>query len=447
MRRKASHRMHAELSTSVMLCAILHTLFFVDTKVMSQNTDQLNTTRTLLASREDNFKSHRLIVSSSYMTTENRTKASKICSDWVSIIKRKYPSRSSMIKSYADREKVLQQKLTGISHFTIDYADRDTVLIKDYGDKAGNDESMPKLISLLQNHEWTHYTPSTRLGNSVVPAQGSALINKQFRGLKPIPVLLGFGLESDQLFTLSEQSKPKGYYSWDEIIELNQKGTIELLPSDIVSSDGTKHRCKLLQITTEKGSNSPIGFYRWDIFLDIEKGLCPVKVIGYTSTDPKDGESYRIVDYVIEYHNLKLLDSGLYLPHEMSYTTYEDFFIPDESKNMEDWRKISLDVGKTVVRLDSVKNDDNITSKSLEVSLPAGTRISNHVTGYTFVVGSAGEAIDKTAIAVKQHLGFAERQPSGLGWKTIVIASAGIGILILLLYVSLTFARIYKRGE
>jgi hypothetical protein len=130
----------------------------------------------------------------------------------------------------------------------------------------------------------------------------------------------------------------------------------------------------------------------------------------------------------MEWSDIVPLDGGVFFPHTCRLKHYRLYAVPETNERLGIQRAY-----EHVVRtftFSNVKINQPLDEQLFVLNPPVGTNVVDEIAGHRYLVGSAGEQLQKTALQLREPAG---REPPGPRWGTFtVIGSAGVLVLVLL---------------
>jgi hypothetical protein len=178
------------------------------------------------------------------------------------------------------------------------------------------------------------------------------------------------------------------------------------------------------------------------IWLDPAQDYCPVRCeVDFLEPDEVGGNHRYIHRDVVEWSDFVRLPSGFVLASHCTEHVYLHFSLPSGDENRTPAKAYNTKDIDAV--LSNVRINEPLAKSLFDVVPPTGTHVRDDVVGYAYLVGSAGEELEKIALA--------EPQPSASGvsgrwssWTLALSLLTGLFIAVALGYGTWRVARRYR---
>jgi hypothetical protein len=164
------------------------------------------------------------------------------------------------------------------------------------------------------------------------------------------------------------------------------------------------------------------------LWFDPDQGHMPLR-LEYQELEVHsvDGKPYYLTKAVAEWSEPAALPAGLVFPHKAVLSFYDRFAPSGKGDNPDKWPGQSYEVSRQTFTFSKVRVNEPLDPTLFAVKPPPGTNVTDEVSGYAYVVGSAGEELRKTALKAQELV--PPPQPVRRG-KTVWVVLAVNGLLL-----------------
>lgn len=313
------------------------------------------------------------------------------------LLKEKRPERANEAKSLADRSSAIRKFgfASNEARYRCLASEARFLRIEELFGKA-------PVVSIFADGLWTNYQPPHQGGPSSdrLPAAGRMHVSEQAHPLLNFRVMAGLAIPVESFFPdtfhLSDNARKTGAVEWPEVFVLCMNGELEIAHEATGAT---------LAFTSSPLTKVGLPLYRFKVFLDRKAAFLPAKlvvedlVMGIKNVDPY----YRTVR-VMEWagygdHN------GILTPTECRVHGLTHFSDVRRDRSPDEWRPITLDIKRMVYVLSEMRVNEAMDAAQFKIEPALGSSVTDRVKSETYVVGSAGEALNKTAIAALDQFG------------------------------------------
>lgn len=348
----------------------------------------------------------------------------------------RFPERANEAKDLADRAGNARRygSTRYCSLFRVAIKSPAMMRIESFGrvDEGGTYESEPRLL-LYRDGAWTVYRPPSRsvAHSGRLPDSGSILVLKENQTpVQPrvvtalaVPVERFFG----EVFNLSQEAVRTGAVSWSELMNLTSAQPKQMAMKGLA---GLPKPLPALSFTSRSLPKGSLPLYRFTVCFDPAEGYQPVAyeaedlVTGISNSEPY----YRTVARLrwSGYRETR----GAWLPNRCQAEGFQHFIEAPTDAPMAEWRLTTYAATQVRTELSHLSVNEGVGDDRFAFAPPPGASVADQEKGVKYVVGSAGEALNKTAIAALDQFGDPVRPTSwlwyGLAGAAVLLAALGL---------------------
>jgi hypothetical protein len=178
---------------------------------------------------------------------------------------------------------------------------------------------------------------------------------------------------------------------------------------------------RFFEITTPPWKETGLGLFRGRLWLDADHGYMPSRLECYDlEPDRIDKKHSYLLSRVVEWSDPLDLPEGVTVPQTCKIRIYEPYPEVDERRGKDFLRK-AYEIRVWEIRVSRIQINQPLDDSLFEIKAPMGTHVADHAQGYTYVIGSAGEELQKTAIALRDSSGNPIVPRSGLSRTMLLV--------------------------
>jgi len=293
-----------------------------------------------------------------------------------------------------------------------------------------------EIVHVYTGDRWKTYLPSEWSG-STLPVN-SMNIHKEFRlNDELFEVALGTAMLVHPMWTSSADLSPEAaalrQVPWSEVTRLLEPvAKPDRMPPDPAVPWGTMIE---LSPPGQRSADAPV-MPHLRIWLDAEHGYCPRRVqLDSSWVHPRTGARYWNPDLVVEWDQIADVPGTGELPMRCAMHHYSQYVSVDEGAPEEQWPMRTCETHITEYRFSDVRVGDALDDALFDVVPPAGTNVIDEVGNSHYLVGSAGEQLQKTALELRKM--SSEPRDGAMGsarsGRMLLIYAVVVGVIAALL--------------
>lgn len=231
-------------------------------------------------------------------------------------------------------------------------------------------------------------------------------------------------------YAVSAQSKALLQVSLQELLQVLDAKSIQEVRKSLPNSD---EQLPVLEISSHPFEKTGLRYFRVRIWCDPKSGYLPIRIETETLGDDRIPDSPKyFADHVIEWSQPLKLVGGEVVMTRCQLHEFGTMSVPVEGKSQTEWPLESYQRSTKTYILSNIALNEPMNSKLFNVNTPPGTRVIDEPKGYEFIVGSAGEELKKTALAIRGSV--APARTKSTDWTRMLAIIIGLSLIAILAY-------------
>lgn len=182
----------------------------------------------------------------------------------------------------------------------------------------------------------------------------------------------------------------------------------------------------VLELATPEFRDTGRGYYQVRWFFDPRNGYCPVRMeCSVLEPHRSSGGTTYLLTEAVDWAKPVDLGNGQRFPcHATIHYGLRDAPVED-GVSSNDWQGRSFEMHNHDFEFSKL-SDDAASDGLYAIHPPAGTNVVNEMAGERYLVGSAGQQLERTALALRSDLGAAVPPNSHWSWRRRIAVTVGL---------------------
>jgi len=288
-------------------------------------------------------------------------------------------------------------------------------------------------IKVYTGDRWQQYVPAAQLSNGKKPDQLD-IHAKSRSDIPDVEVARCQGAFLDhRLKRIAKPSREALAFAqvpWPELVRLMDPRQATVLHEPLPSGGAN---LPVLQMGTEPWKDTGSAVVRIKIWFDPDHAYMPLRLecLDYI-LDRLTRKHHYERSFVAEWNDPMLLSSvGLFFPRSCRIARYYGFATPVDGIDSNDWPYRTYEIAAARIVFSDVSLNDSFDRSLFAITPATGTTVTDEVSGYHYVIGSAGEQLRKTALEWRSDLPPGENSVP-LWWRLFWWGLAGVIVCVVL---------------
>jgi hypothetical protein len=333
-------------------------------------------------------------------------------------------------------ERMLKSPTTTYKYkYAVDGAGR--IRVERLSDPSEKDAPQPGVVSvrLFNGDEWKSYMESTDRTTGQRKA-GLSIRPQERENLSWIEIARGLGIFASPKFQfnalkfdVSRRAAAAQVLGWSEVF---RNLPLETSREESSFPPGGGDAKPSLVFESKPYLETGKGLFRLQVWFEPSHGFA---ICGLTASDLEpagDGKWDFLPNYTIDWSDPAEVGAvPLYRRSRIRF--YEHTPVTDDTKPNEQWAQRAFNTHDFEDTFSNIRVNETVNPADFEITPIAGTNVIDEPKGYTYVVGKAGEELEKTAISERDAAAETQAQ-RGLSWRTMFIVANVLFLVALIVY-------------
>jgi len=242
-----------------------------------------------------------------------------------------------------------------------------------------------------------------------------------------VEVARGAGIAADPLFAfdlhlqLSRRAVASKTVDWNEVFQLFPP---EQCHEETSTPPGGSGPLPSLRIEPPPFKETGLGVHRIQIWFSPEQGYAPVALVASDLQPAGGGKWHLLPNHVVAWSDPAEFEGGLTLFRKCLIRFYNSVPEVTDGTPRKEWRRQAYEMMRYDYTFSNVQVNESLDAKQFEVQPVAGTNVVDESKGYLYVVGNAGEELQKTALSERARRPQIEAQAKKeTRWRMVLLVA------------------------
>ncbi len=304
------------------------------------------------------------------------------------------------------------------------------IRIESYGLLQESPRKDDPVVHVFTGNKWQEYFPLSRMAPTHSFSEMTVHSRKR-DSLPQLEVARGCGVpvnqDLEQMDTLNDAERCLAFIGWSKLLGSIAKRMEET--TDVVP-EGSK-TLPVLVVTSTEFKNVGMGEYRVRIWFDSTNEFTPVVACCESLEPPNvDVEGFHyLVSRIVEWRDYVRSSSGLLVPGTARIRFFQRFAKPRSGVESINWPSASYEVTVHEFTFSDIATDLELHEELFDISPTEGTNVVDEPAGERYIIGSAGEQLNRSALRLRERIGPSEPKSRWRIASFVLLATMIMGAL------------------